>query len=194
MIKEDLTKCLRLHESYALPKLRNNSTSRLSQDVGRNVFMQPRSSLLASLIRCGSETHTQEVERLEGCFRTPSSKRHPGSGKDRQEECLDQVCLWTGLPEGEVLTMQSLLSIILGDGHWMEEVEAEPNAWKALEKARLAPGNGYTKGSPNIDATLLDWSGRGGLQAKAARDMRRVPQSTSMFAILPDKACIDQPR
>jgi hypothetical protein len=159
MIKEDLTKCLRLHESYALPKLRNNSTSRLSQDVGRNVFMQPRSSLLASLIRCRSETHTQEVERLEGCFRTPSSKRHLGSGKDRQEECLDQVCLWTGLPEGEVLTWQSLLSIMLGDGHWMEEVEAEPNAWKALEKARLAPGNGYTKGSPNIDATLLDWSG-----------------------------------
>jgi hypothetical protein len=66
-----------------------------------------------------------------GCFRTPSSKRHLGFGKGHQEECLDQACLWTGLPEGEVLTMQSLLSIMLSDGHWMEEAEAEPNAWKA---------------------------------------------------------------
>src|SRR5271154_3900747 len=37
---------------------------------------------------------------------------------------------------------------------------------KLWRKARLEPGNGYTKGSPNIDATLLDWSGRGWLAGK----------------------------
>jgi hypothetical protein len=70
---------------------------------------------------------------------------------------------------------------MLGDGHWMEEVEAGPNAWKALEKAQLEPGNGYTKEglhqgvAPSVGATLLDWSGRGGLQVKVARDVRRLP-------------------
>lgn len=105
---------------------------------------------------------TREVERLEGCFRTPSSKRHLDSGKYRQEECLDQVCLWTGLPEGEVLTMQPLLSIMLGDGHWMEEAEAEPNAWKALEKARLGTWKrlhrGITEASPRHHRTLTQRS------------------------------------
>jgi hypothetical protein len=62
-----------------------------------------------------------------GCFRTPNLKRHLSSGKFCQEERLNQVCLWTRLPEGEVSTMQSLLSIMLGDGHWMEEVEAGSN-------------------------------------------------------------------
>ena len=81
---------------------------------------------------------------------------------------------------------------MLGDGRWIEETKAEPNAWKALEKTRLEPGNGYTKRSPNIDAALLDWSGRDDLQAKVARDMRRVPQSTFCRSFL-TKACIDQP-
>jgi hypothetical protein len=99
------------------------------------------------------------VERPEGVLSDFELERHLGFGKGHQEECLDQACLWTGLPEGEVLTTQSLLSIMLSDGHWMEEAEAEPNAWKAPEKARLEPGNGYTKGPPNIDLTLLDWFG-----------------------------------
>lgn len=76
--------------------------------------------------------------------------------------------------------------------NWKQEAEAEPNAWKALEKAWLEPGNGYTKGPPNIDATLLDWPGRDDLQAKVARDMTRVP--INILRILPDKACIDPPR
>jgi hypothetical protein len=61
-----------------------------------------------------------------------------------------------------------------------------------LGRLQLEPGNGYTKGSFNIDATLLDWSSRGGLQAKVTRDMIRAP--INILRILPDKACIDQPR
>jgi hypothetical protein len=160
MIRDYLTRCPGLHESYVLPKLRDNSKLRLSQGVGRHAFMQLSSSLLASPIRCVSETHPRSGA-TRGCFRSSELERHLGSGKGCQEECLDQVCLWTGLPEGEVLIILSLLSVMLGDGHWMEEAEAGHNAWKTLGKAPLEPGNGYTKGSPSLAATLLDWSGQG---------------------------------
>jgi hypothetical protein len=53
--------------------------------------------------------------------------------------------------------------------------------WKIMEKAQLEPENGYTKErlhqevAPSVGAMLLDWPGRGGLQAKVAQDMRRLP-------------------
>jgi hypothetical protein len=59
------------------------------------------------------------------------------------------------LLEGKVLAMQALLSIILGDGHWIEVAEAAHIAWKALWKAWLNLEMVTTKWTPSLAATLL---------------------------------------